>query len=324
MPDEENKTPEAPKLQQVDVAGTMRQGQDMATDWTKRWQEMAPGMDVKELARIEGLKTPEQLALESQRSGIAGQLMSKGATGLMGDYMKYMRSQGMQVAAATGTPTSGFGQAIATNLGANQLLQNQLLGANLANTVLNYNMAQQQMAMMPSNALLGAGMPNQNAVMQGAMQNVDIANQQALMNYQVDLANAQNQGSFGKGILGGLTGAIQGGMAGFMMTGTPMGAVAGAGAGALGGGLTGAFGTPAMSSMFGNVMQSAVSAGGMARGAGGLAGMFGQTGVNYGPSGVTSTGGVAGQYTQFGGSGPLETTFRAQPISWQFGTSGQM
>jgi hypothetical protein len=107
-------------------------------------------------------------------------------------------------------------------------------------------------------SLYGAGLNAAQGIGGAALSNQNQQNQFALQNYENQVASAlMNQPSQKGGFMGALTGAVGGGLSGFVMSGgNPIGAAIGAGVGGLSGGLgqsgTGGQFLGAGASMFGN------------------------------------------------------------------------
>lgn len=183
----------APRMGTVDVAKELGVGAQFNIDQLEKFKEYAPDFSTFMKGQFESLQDPRAAAAEQTQFDVGGQLANRGQTDLMGDFFDYSRRQGLETAAATGAPISGsFTQSLGSNLGAQQLLQNQLKGLGILGNQTGIQNQRTMSFMQPAFNILGANMVNPATTLQAGFQNNEIMNQ----NRMIDFANSQRQSWF--------------------------------------------------------------------------------------------------------------------------------
>lgn len=187
-----SKTDATPKLDTVNYTAAANQGLDYNQGALQRFQSTAPA-NVDFMSKLFNQYSGNAKQADSTVYNLGNQLATKGQTDLMGDFFQYSRRQGLENAAATGAPISGsFGQSLGSSLGVQNILQNQLTGANLLGNYSQQQGQRFQSFLQPSLGALNASFVNPQAFMSGAQQNTDISNQ----NKYIDFANSQRSSWF--------------------------------------------------------------------------------------------------------------------------------
>ena len=144
----------APDLTQTDYTAAANQGAAYNQSQIGNYESYAPGF-TNFIKNLYGQTVnPQATAAQNTQYNLGNQLATQGYSNAQSNFLNYSRTLGLENAAATGAPVSGtFAQGLGTNIGMQQILQNQLQGQGILG---NYAQNQQNLAqgfMAPSQSL---------------------------------------------------------------------------------------------------------------------------------------------------------------------------
>lgn len=176
-----------PLMDKLDLKKTLGEGADYNIGTIDKFKEYAPDLTNFMSDLYKQTVDPRALDAQSKAYSIGNQLADKGQTDLMGDFFDYARRQGLETAAATGSPISGsFTQSYGANLGAQQLYKNQLQGLNILGGQADRDRSLSQGFMNPALGLFQQNMVTPGQALGVGQYNNEIGNQNKLIQFSND------------------------------------------------------------------------------------------------------------------------------------------